>query len=261
MAGRLDTVDLSRSLTRKEQDRLLAERGARLAQLRLALGGQIGSGRLGPALTVLFEGWDASGKGGAIKRLIAPLDARHVRVVSFAAPSPDEKRHHYLHRFVAALPGDGGMAVLDRTWYGRVLVERVEGFASEAQWKRAFGEVSDFEHMLAAEGMIIVKIWLHISDAEQLKRFERRRNDPLKAWKLTDEDWRNRAKRGAYEIAVEDMLERTHTEWAPWHIIEGDSKRWARVRVMEIVIDAIEQGCAARGFPLPAALEPPTDGA
>jgi polyphosphate kinase 2 (PPK2 family) len=259
MPGRLDSLDLTRSLSRKEQDRLLADRGARLAQLRLALGGQIGSGRLGPALCVLFEGWDASGKGGAIKRLVAPLDARHARVVSFSAPSPDEKRHHYLHRFMAALPGDGGMAVLDRTWYGRVLVERIEGFASEQQWQRAYGEINDFEHMLAAEGMIIVKIWLHISDAEQMQRFERRRTDPLKSWKLTDEDWRNRAKRPAYETAVEDMLARTDTEWSPWHLIEGDSKRWARVRVVETVITAIEEGCAKRGFPLPSPLEPSTD--
>ena len=158
---------------------------------------------------MLFEGWDAGGKGGAIKRLVAPLDARHVRVKSFAAPSPDEKRHHYLHRFVPALPGWGGMAVLDRTWYGRVLVERVEGFATEEQWRRAYGEIDDFERMLADDGMIIVKLFLHISEAEQLERFERRREDPLKAWKLTDEDWRNREKRPAYEAALEEMFERT----------------------------------------------------
>jgi len=251
VGARLDALDLSLSLSRKEQERMLAERGARLAQLRLALGGQIGSGELGPALCVLLEGWDASGKGGAIKRLVAPLDARHVRVVSFAAPTPDEKRHHYLHRFGPALPGLGGMAVLDRTWYGRVLVERVEGFASEAQWRRAYDEINDFERMLAAERMIIVKLWLHISEAEQLKRFERRRDDPLKAWKLTDEDWRNRGRRAAYEGAVEDMLARTDTEWAPWTLIEGDSKRWARVRTMEAVIAATERGCARFGFPLP----------
>ena len=162
--GRLDDVDLSLKLSRKEQDRLLALHGTRLAQLRLTLGGLIGAGKLGPPLCVLFEGWDASGKGGAIKRLVAPLDARHVRVKSFAAPTPDEKRHHYLHRFVPALPGWGGMAVLDRTWYGRVLVERVEGFATEEQWRRAYREIDDFERMLADDGMIIVKLFLHISD-------------------------------------------------------------------------------------------------
>src|ERR671936_27412 len=176
--GRLEDVDLSSKLNRTRQDE-------RLALLRLALGGLIGSGQLGPPLCVLFEGWDASGKGGTIKRLVQPLDARHVRVVSFAAPSPSEKRHHYLLRFVPGLPGRGGMAVLDRTWYGRVLVERVEGFAAEAQWRRSFREIDDFERMLADDGMIIVKLYLHISEQEQLKRFEARRNDPLKAWKLT----------------------------------------------------------------------------
>jgi AMP-polyphosphate phosphotransferase len=249
--GRLDDVDLSVKLKRREQDRLLAERGARLAQLRLALGGQVGAGELGPPLCVLFEGWDASGKGGAIRRLVNPLDARHVRVVQFAAPTPDEKRHHYLHRFVPALPGRGGMAVLDRTWYGRVLVERVEGFASEAEWTRAYDEISQFEAMLADDGMIIVKFWLHISEDEQLSRFERRRDNPLKAWKLTDEDWRNRGKRVAYEAALEEMFERTNTEHAAWRLVSGDSKRYARVKAMEEVIEAIEQGCAARDFPLP----------
>jgi polyphosphate kinase 2 (PPK2 family) len=214
----------------------------------------VGGGELGPPVAVLLEGWDASGKGGAIKRLVAPLDARHVRVRSFAAPTPDEKRHHYLHRFVPALPGWGGMAVLDRTWYGRVLVERVEGFATEAQWRRAYSEIVDFERSLAHEGMILVKLWLELSPDEQLKRFERRKGDPLKAWKLTDEDWRNRAKRPAYEEAVEEMLERTDVDEAPWHLIEGDSKRWARVKVMETVIAEIERGCARVGFPLPEPL-------
>jgi AMP-polyphosphate phosphotransferase len=252
--GRLDDVDLSHKLKRAEQDRLLAVRGARLAQLRLALGGQLGAERLGPPLCVLLEGWDASGKGGAIKRLVAPLDARHVRVIQFAAPTPDEKRHHYLHRFVPALPGHGGMAVLDRTWYGRVLVERVEGFAAEVEWRRAYDEINQFEAMLDDDGMILVKLWLHISEDEQLERFERRRDDPLKAWKLTDEDWRNRGKRPAYEAAVEEMFARTDTAHAPWRIIAGDSKRLARVTTMEAVIKAIEAGCAVRGFPLPEPL-------
>jgi len=254
--GRLDDVDLSLRLSREEQDRLLAMHGTRLAQLRLTLGGLIGSGRLGPPLCVLFEGWDASGKGGAIKRLIAPLDARHVRIKQFAAPTPDEKRHHYLHRFVPALPGWGGMAVLDRTWYGRVLVERVEGFATKKQWRRAYREIDDFERMLADDGMIIVKLFLHISNGEQLKRFEDRQKDPLKTWKLTDEDWRNRAKRPEYEAAIEKMFERTDTERAPWRIVPADSKRYARVQVMREVIAAIEEGCAHHDFALPAPLEP-----
>jgi polyphosphate kinase 2 (PPK2 family) len=257
--SRLDDVDLSLKLSREEQDRLLELHGRRLAQLRLALGGLIGSGQLGPPLCVLFEGWDASGKGGAIKRLIAPLDARHVRVKQFAAPTPDEKRHHYLHRFVSALPGWGGMAVLDRTWYGRVLVERVEGFATEEQWRRSYREIDDFERMLGDDGMIVVKFFLHISEAEQLKRFEARRNDPLKSWKLTDEDWRNRGKRPAYEAALEEMFERTDTDRAPWRIVPAESKRYARVHVMREVISAIEEGSAHHGFPLPEPLEPAAD--
>jgi polyphosphate kinase 2 (PPK2 family) len=257
--GRLDDVDLSLKLSRNEQERLLALHGTRLSQLRLTLGGLIGSGRVGPPLCVLFEGWDAGGKGGAIKRLVAPLDARHVRVKQFAAPSIDEKRHHYLHRFVPALPGWGGMAVLDRTWYGRILVERVEGFASEDEWRRAYDEIDGFERLLADDGMIIVKIFLHISAGEQLKRFERRKKDPLKTWKLTDEDWRNREKRPAYEAALEDMFERTGTAEAPWRIVPGESKRYARVRVMEEVIAAIEDGCARRDFPLPEPLESDAD--
>jgi polyphosphate kinase 2 (PPK2 family) len=257
--GRLDEIDLSLKLSRKKQDRLLVRHGTRMAQLRLTLAGLIGSGELGPPLCVLFEGWDASGKGGAIKRLVAPLDARHVRVKQFAAPSPDEKRHHYLHRFVSALPGWGGMAVLDRTWYGRVLVERVEGFASAEEWERAYREIDEFERQLCDDGMIIVKLFLHISPEEQLERFERRREDPLKVWKLTDEDWRNREKRATYEAALEDMFERTGTELAPWRIVSAESKRYARVRVMQEVIEAIEDGCAEQGFALPAPLEVAAD--
>jgi polyphosphate kinase 2 (PPK2 family) len=190
---------------------------------------------------VVFEGWDASGKGGAIRRLVSELDPRHVRVRQFAAPTYDEKRHHWLWRFWPALPGWGGMAVLDRSWYGRVLVERVEGFATEAQWRRAYEEIVDHEHMLAAEGMILVKLFLHISDAEQLRRFEARAKDPLKSWKLTPEDWRNREKRPQYAEAIEDMLERTDTPDAPWHLVEADSKRYARVKVVETVVAAVEE--------------------
>src|SRR4051812_3985491 len=188
---RLDAVDLSLSLSKKEEKEHLKDCGKRLQKLRLTAAGLIGDGRLGRPVCVLFEGWDASGKGGAIKRLVAPLDSRHVRVATFAAPSHDEKRHHFLHRFVPALPGWGGLAILDRTWYGRVVVEGVEGFASEEQWQRAYDEINGFERMLADEGMTFVKLWLHISDEEQLKRFRKREADPLKRWKLTDEDRRN----------------------------------------------------------------------
>ena len=244
--GRLDEVDLSLKLSKAEEARRLEKDGERLQDLRLRLAGLKGDGRLGRPLCVLCEGWDASGKGGAIKRLVAPLDLRHVRVAQFAAPSYDERRHNYLDRFVAALPGWGGVAVLDRTWYGRVLVERVEGFATNAQWKRAYDEINAFERVHADEGMVFVKLWMHISDAEQLDRFERRQRKPLKRWKLTDEDWRNREKRGPYEEAIEVMLDRTGTEWAPWTIVPAESKRYARVFVMERVIEAMEKALRGR---------------
>jgi AMP-polyphosphate phosphotransferase len=254
VVGRLDELDLNLKLSREEEAEQLERAQTRLLQLRLTLGGLIGGGKIGPPLCCVFEGWDASGKGGAIKRLVAPLDPRHVRVKQFAAPTHDELRHHWLWRFWPALPGWGGMAVLDRSWYGRVLVERVEGFADKPEWKRAYGQIRDFEGMLAAEGMIIVKFWLHISSAEQKKRFEARADDPLRTWKLTDEDWRNRSKRRAYVRAVEDMLEETDRDFAPWTLVEGDSKRYARVKVIETVIAAIEDGMRRHGITPPKPL-------
>jgi len=245
--GRLDEVDLSQKLSREEEAEGLKELGDRLVQLRLTLGGLIGEKRLGPPLVVVFEGWDASGKGGAIKRLVAPLDPRHVRVSQFAAPTPDEKRHHFLGRFWPALPGWGGMTVFDRSWYGRVLVERVEGFAGEEEWGRAYEEINSFEQTLAEEGSIIVKFWLHVSPDEQLKRFEARAEDPLRSWKLTEEDWRNREKLPQYEEAVEEMLERTDRPHARWRVIPGESKRFARVEVMRLVIEEIEAGMRRAG--------------
>jgi len=245
--GRLD-LDLSLTLSREEEAERLERGQKRLLALRLQLAGLIGDGRPGPPVCLVFEGWDASGKGGAIRRLVARLDPRHVRVASFAAPTDDERRHHFLWRFGPSLPGWGGMAVLDRSWYGRVLVERVEGFVTEEQWERAYGEISGFERALVAEGMILVKYWLHVSDEEQLERFEQRRKDPLKRWKLTEEDWRNRAKRHLYEQAVEDMLARTDHEFAPWILVEGDSKRYARVKVIETAIEQLEAGMRSRSF-------------
>jgi polyphosphate kinase 2 (PPK2 family) len=188
-----------------------------------------------------MEGWDASGKGGAIKRLTAELDPRHVRVSTYAAPSRDDKRHLFLNRFVSALPGRGGMTVMDRSWYGRVLVERVEGFATAEEWGRAYDEIVAFERMLVEDGTVLVKIWLHVSEDEQLKRFDERAADPLKQWKLTPDDWRNREKRPAYEAAVDDMLLRTSPPSAPWLVIPGDDKRSARVAVVESVCEAIEK--------------------
>jgi polyphosphate kinase 2 (PPK2 family) len=231
----LDSLDLSLSLSKEEEAERLAAAQERLLRLRLRLGG-LTAPKLGPPLCVLFEGWDASGKGGAIKRLVDHLDPRHVRVAQFAAPTPDEKRHQYLLRFAPVLPGWGGMTVLDRSWYGRVLVERVEGFAREDEWQRAYQEINAFEQSLRDDGMVLVKFWLHVSDEEQLKRFRAREKDPLKSWKLTDEDWRNRAKRADYEAAVDDMVTRT----ADWRLVEAESKRYARVKVVETVCEAVE---------------------
>ncbi len=240
--GRLDEVDLSLSYDRKEGLRELEKVQRRLAALRLTLGGQIGSGQFGPPVCVVMEGWDASGKGGAIQRMVNPLDARHIRVSQFAAPTADELRHHFLWRFAQPLPGWGGMAVFDRSWYGRVLVERVEKLIKKKVWKRAYREIRNFETGLSDEGMIFVKIWLHTSSEEQLRRFERRAQKPLKRWKLTDEDWRNRDRREEYEEAIEEMFEKTSTDVAPWHVISGESKKYARVEVIRTVNEAIEAG-------------------
>ena len=254
--GVLDDVDLSLRLSADEEADRLAVAQRRLLELRLICGGLVGETHaLGPPMCVVFEGWDAGGKGGCIKRLVSPLDPRHVRVAQFAAPTYDEKRHHFLWRFWPALPGWGGMAVFDRSWYGRVLVERVESFATEEQWKRAYLEIAEFEQALAAEGTMLVKFWLHLSEEEQLKRFESRAEDPLRAWKLTEEDWRNRKKRHEYEEAVEEMIERTSTPEAPWTIVEAENKRWARVKVLDTVVAAMERGMDANGLKVPSDLQ------
>lgn len=249
---RLADIDLTVHLRKKEARRRFRAAQQRLIRLRLRLGGQFGD-PLGPPLLVLFEGWDASGKGGAITRLVAPLDPRHVRVAQFAAPTADEKRHHFLWRFAPALPGWGGMAVLDRSWYGRVLVERVEGFATEAEWQRAYDEIAAFEAGLAAEGAIVIKFWLHISREEQLRRFQSRAADELRRWKLTDDDWRNRDKWDQYAAAVDEMLQRTDRPAAPWTVIPAEHKPTARALVLEHVCDRIERDLAARIEPRTAA--------
>jgi len=243
----LDDVDLSAKLSSKRGLERLAQAQQRLLALRLQCGGLIGDGTLGPPLCVLFEGWDASGKGGAIRRLTANLDPRHVHVSEFAAPSEREKRHHFLWRFWASLPGWGGMAVLDRSWYGRVLVERVEGFAKKKEWRRAYNEIVGYEHLLCEEGMVLIKFWMHISDEEQLRRFQARDRDPLKRWKLTDEDWRNRERRRDYERAVAEMLKRTDHKQAPWTVIAAENKPYARVAVLNAVIEQLEQGMRRAG--------------
>ncbi|HWK18485.1 MAG TPA: UDP-galactose-lipid carrier transferase [Solirubrobacteraceae bacterium] len=243
----LADADLTQKLRSSEGQKRLLTAQRRLLALRLQLAGLIGERQLGPPLCVAFEGWDASGKGGTIRRLVSPLDPRHVRVTEFAAPSEDERRHHFLHRFAPALPGWGGMAILDRSWYGRVLVERVEGLASEAELTRAYPQIVEFERGLAAEGMILIKVWLHISEDEQLRRFRERERDPLKRWKLTGDDWRNLSHRADYEAASDLMLARTDHPDARWHVVAAESKPYARVKVIEIVIVAVEEALVALG--------------
>jgi polyphosphate kinase 2 (PPK2 family) len=243
----LRDADLSLELSREESEERILRAQRRLLALRLQLGGLIEGPELGPPLCVLFEGWDASGKGGCIRRLVSPLDPRHVRVTQFGPPSEDERRHHFLHRFSPAMPGWGGMAVLDRSWYGRVLVERVEGLATEEEWMRAYPQIVEWEAGLATEGTVMVKLWLHVSEDEQLRRFRARERDPLKRWKLTGEDWRNLSRRADYEQAIEDMLAATDHDPAPWHVVAAESKRYVRVTVLEIVIATIERALRALG--------------
>jgi AMP-polyphosphate phosphotransferase len=244
----LDDADLTKRYSASEGLERLQKAQRRLLALRLQAGGLIGDGRLGPPLVVAFEGWDAAGKGGCIRRLTAPLDPRHVKVSEFAAPTDREKRHHFLWRFWPSVPGWGGMSVFDRTWYGRVLVERVEGFATEGQWRRAYDEIVAFERSLAEEGAVIVKFWLQISQDEQLRRFKSREKDPLKQWKLTDDDWRNRKRFPDYEVAISDMLERTDHTFAPWTVVAAESKAYARVQVVTTVVEALERGLKAAGI-------------
>lgn len=232
--GILKGVDLSLRLEEKEYRRAMKRLKARLHLFGLALYRQ-----QRPAILV-FEGWDAAGKGGAIQRLTAELDPRAYIVHSIAAPAGDDKARHYLYRFWRRLPPRGQMAIFDRSWYGRVLVERVEGFARPDEWRRAYAEINEFERQLVESGTIICKFWLHISPEEQLRRFEERQNQPFKAWKLTDEDWRNREKWPLYEQAADEMLLRTSTPAAPWTIVEAEDKRYSRVKVLQTFARRLE---------------------
>ena len=250
--ARLEDADLSARMSKDEEAKRLTKAQLRVLHLRLINGGQLTGGKLGPPVCIVLEGWDAAGKGGAIKRLVEPLDPRHVHIAPFAAPTPDELRHHFLWRFWPPLPGWGGLTIFDRSWYGRVLVERVENLATEVQWRRAYDEINDFEHSLAEEGMVVIKLWLHMSHEEQLRRFERRRDDTLKSWKLTEEDWRNREKRAQYNEAVSDMLRLTDGPLAHWDVISSENKRNGRVEVIETVIRRMEEGMARWGIEVPS---------
>ncbi len=200
----------------------------------------------GISTLVVFEGWDAAGKGGAIRRCTAALDARDYQVIPFAAPSDEERAHHYLWRFWRNLGRAGRMTFYDRSWYGRVLVERVEGFATEREWMRAYAEINDFEEQLVEHGIVLVKFWVHITQEEQLERFEARGATPWKQWKITDEDWRNREQWDEYEKAVNDMISRTSTRHAPWTLVEGNDKLYARVKVLKTLCATLESALEQR---------------
>ena len=231
---RLADVDLDREVTEEEYRRLLKKKQARLRELH----NEIYQRKI--PVIVCYEGWDAAGKGGNIKRVAAALDPRGYEAIPIASPSPEELAHHYLWRFWRRLPKTGHVAIFDRTWYGRVMVERLEGFCTEDDWHRAFTEINEFEKELHDWGAIIVKFWVHIDKDEQLRRFTDRQNTPSKQWKITDEDWRNRAKWDQYEVAVDDMLQLTSTDFAPWTIIESNDKKFARLKALTTLIDAIE---------------------
>ena len=233
--GVLSGIDLSKSLTEEEYKTRLKKLQKRLAELHSELY------RLRIPVVIGFEGWDAGGKGGAIKRLISNLDPRGYRVNPTAAPNDIEKVHHYLWRFWNSVPKAGHIAIFDRTWYGRVMVERIEGFCSEAEWRRAYQEINEMESHMANAGAVVLKFWLHIDKDEQERRFRERQANPAKQWKITDEDWRNREKWDQYEEAVNEMLIRTSTTYAPWIVVEGNDKRYARVKVLQTVVDALEK--------------------
>ena len=230
----LDRVDLTAALDADTYKKRLKAAQKRLHELAWAAWNQRRS------LVAVFEGWDAGGKGSAIRRVTQAMDARLFRVISVAAPTDEERAHHYLWRFWRQIPRDGYATLYDRSWYGRVLVERVEGLASEAQWGRAYAEINDFEAELAEHGTAVVKFWLHISPEEQLRRFREREATPWKQHKITAEDWRNREKWDAYARAVNDMVAHTSTSHAPWVLVPGDDKQYARVMIVERLCQALE---------------------
>jgi len=236
LSGRtiLSSLDMSLHLTKPEYKKQLKECQARLNQLhRRALKKKLST-------ILLFEGADAAGKGGAIRRVTAALDARHYQVLPIAAPTDEERAHHYLWRFWRHLARAGRINIFDRSWYGRVLVERVEGFASESEWKRAYAEINEFEEELTDHGILLLKYWVHISKDEQLARFKLREETPHKRWKLTEEDWRNRERWDDYEWAVNDIVEHTSTHSAPWVLVEGNDKRFSRIKVITTFCDRLE---------------------
>lgn len=233
-ASALAGVDLSKSLTKEQYQKQLKELQAKLSHLH----NEVYRRRI--PVVLAFEGWDAGGKGGAIKRLTQALDPRGYAVQPVSAPNDLEKSHHYLWRFWTNMPKAGHFTIFDRSWYGRVMVERIEGFCSGEEWRRAYTEINNMEESWTNSGCIVLKFWMHIDKDEQERRFKERQENPDKQWKITEEDWRNRAKWDQYEVAVDEMLVRTSTTYAPWIIVEANSKYYARIKVLKTVVGAIE---------------------
>lgn len=231
----LEQIEPRKEMAEKEYKSTLGKAQVRLRELEMEIF------RKQVPVLCLFEGWDAAGKGGAIKRVTEALDPRGYTVSSYAAPHGDDRTHHYLWRFWKNLPRAGHLAIWDRSHYGRVLVERIEGFCIEDEWRRAYHEINEFEAHQVSFGMVVCKFWLHISKDEQLRRFKSRELDPYRSYKLTDEDWRNRAKWEVYWQGVEDMLVHTSTPLAPWTVVEADNKLFARAKVVRTIVDAIER--------------------
>ncbi len=231
----LSSLDMSQTVKKADAGRLIELHQGRLNQLQRKARGK------GVSTILVFEGWDAAGKGGAIRRTTAALDARDYQVIPIAAPTDEERAQHYLWRFWRHLSRAGRVTIFDRSWYGRVLVERVEGFATEKEWRRSYAEINQFEDQLVNRGIVLVKCWMHVTKDEQLRRFKERQATPHKQWKLTEEDWRNRQKWDAYERAVNDMIEQTSTRDAPWTLVEANDKAFARVKVLETVCDHLNR--------------------
>jgi polyphosphate:AMP phosphotransferase len=231
----LDAVDLTGTLAGDAYSKALKKWQARLQQLTWQARTEKRS------VVLVFEGWDAAGKGSTIRRLTQAIDARLYQVISIAAPTDEEASHHYLWRFWRHIPLAGYMSIYDRSWYGRVLVERVEGFAPEDDWQRAYNEINLFEQQLTERGTIVIKFWLHLSPEEQLRRFKEREKTPWKMYKITEEDWRNRDKWNDYKLAINDMVARTSTEYAPWHLINSNDKKFARVDVIKTVCKTLKK--------------------
>lgn len=229
----LDSLDQTKSLEQDDYKKQLKQYQLQLLNMQLLLREKKRT------VILVLEGPDAAGKGGSIKRVVERLDPRLVRVYSIVKPTPEEYSHHYMWRFWNKLPAHGEFAIFDRSWYGRVLVERVEGFCSEGEWRRAYAEINEFERTLVLDGAIIIKLFLQITKDEQLARFKRREADPYKHWKISDEDWRNRKHWAEHTEAAEEMFERTSTDLAPWTVIAANFKWYARVKALKTVCERV----------------------